>query len=144
MLNAPKASHRKMARTRALQALYSWHLSQLNMSEIEADIKAGQNPKKIDFEYMHEILHGVLSNQLAIEAAFSPFLSRPLKDLDPIELAVLRLSSFELMYRIDVPYRVVINEALELAKTFGSDDSHKFVNSVLDKLAKQVRQAEMQ
>jgi len=140
---APKASHRKMARTRALQGLYSWHLSQMAMSEIESDIVAGQNPKRIDLEYLHALLHGVLENQLAIESAFSPFLSRPLKDLDPIELGILWLSGYELLYRVDVPYKVVINEALELAKTFGSEDSHKFINGVLDKLARSVRKTEL-
>ena len=96
-----------------------------------------------DTNLFSEILRGVVSKSTERDEAFSPFLDRALDDLDPIERAVLRIGSFELIHRIEVPYRVVINESVELAKIFGATDSHKYVNGILDKLAQRVRMVEI-
>ena len=88
-------------------------------------------------------MRGVSSNSTELDSAYSPFLDRSVDDLDPIERAVLRIGSFELIHRIDVPYRVVINESVDLAKVFGATESHKYVNGILDKLAQRVRMVEI-
>ena len=87
--------------------------------------------------------HGVPQHKTELDGAFAGFLDRPLEELDPVELAILRLSTYELRHRVDVPYRVVINEGIELAKIFGATDGHKFVNGILDKLAPNLRAAEV-
>ena len=97
----------------------------------------------VDGAYFREILHGVPAKKVEIDEALKPCLDLALEELDPVELAVLRLSTWEFMMRIDVPYRVVINEGVELAKVFGATDGHKFVNGVLDKLAPRLREAEV-
>ncbi|MCF5480458.1 transcription antitermination factor NusB, partial [Pseudomonas syringae] len=97
----------------------------------------------VDGTYFRELLHGVATNQTEIDTALKPCLDLTIEELDPIELAILRLSTFELLKRIDVPYRVVINEGIELAKVYGSTDGHKFVNGVLDKLAPRLREVEV-
>ena len=85
---------------------------------------------------MHDLIQGVIANCEYLDAVFEPFLSRPLKDLDQVDKAILRLGTFELKYRQEVPFKVVINEAIMLAKSFAEQDSHKFVNGVLDKVVK--------
>lgn len=134
-INIP-ARHR--ARETALQALYQWLLTQDNIPDIELQFLTHPSSKKIDQDYFREILHGVPSHLTEIEDKLKPHLSIPLNDLDPVERSVLRLSTYELLYHPDLPYRVVINEALELSKRFGSTDGHKFVNGVLDKIAKEL------
>lgn len=97
----------------------------------------------VDMEYFQLLLLGVPGHLQAIDQALTPHLSRPLKEIDPIELAILRLAAYELQQRLDIPYRVVINEAIELAKTFGAEAGHKFVNGILDKLATTIRASEV-
>ena len=133
---------RREARTLAMQALYSWHIAGQPLNEIEAQFRVDNDFSKVDGAYFHEILHGVPRQKTELDEAFTPLLDRPLEEIDPVELAILRLSTYELMKRIDVPYRVVINEGIELAKVYGATDGHKFVNGVLDKLAPQLRSAE--
>lgn len=89
-----------------------------------------------DLDYFHDLVTGVINNVSELDGIFAPFLSRPLDDLDQVDKALLRVATFELMYRQEVPYRVVINEAIILAKEFAEQDSHKFVNGVLDKVVK--------
>lgn len=138
----PKIAHRKKARGLLVQALYQWQISDYPVNAIEAQYRA-DNTGKVDWDYFHEVFEGVASSADALDEGFTPFLDRDLSQLNPIELAILRLGAYELFRRIDIPYRVVINEAIELAKKFGASESHKYVNGVLDKLARQARQVEM-
>ncbi len=133
---------RTRARYYALQALYQWNFSQTALAEIELDFHQSHNMAKVDTDYFHELLHKIPKNLDEIDENFSPYLDRKLQDLDPIILILLRIGAYELLHRPDVPHKVVINEALELAKTFAADDSHKFVNSILDKLAHTCRNKE--
>lgn len=137
----PKARHN--ARFYALQAMYQWQVSRTPPSEIEEQFIAHQINKKIDLDYFKELLHSVPKYQEELDQHMIPFLSRPLEELDPIELAILRLSIYELINRLDIPYRVIINEALELTKKFGSIEGYKFVNGVLDQVARKTRSVEV-
>ena len=136
----PLAQRRK-ARTLIMQALYQWHISQSDPLAIEAQFHE-QNGGKIDWEYFAEVFLEIPKQQEILDQHISPLLDRELKSLDPVERALLYLGTFELANRIDVPYRVVINECVELAKTFGATESHKYINGVLDKLAVTLRPVE--
>lgn len=127
-----------------MQALYQWHMSGNSLNVIEAEFHTDNNMSKVDTGYFHEILHGVPANLSATDEDFKPFLKGlTLDQLDPITLALLRMGSYEMRHRIDVPYKVVINEAVNLAKKFGATDSHKFINGVLDRVAEKLRAAEV-
>jgi N utilization substance protein B len=134
-----KPAARRKARKLAVQAVYSWQLSQNSMSDIEAQFLTDNDTSKIDVEYFSALVRGVAGQSQSLDLAIEPFLDRPLNDLDHIEHAVLRLAAYELRDRLDVPYKVAINEAIELAKAFGADDSHRFVNGVLDKAINSLR-----
>lgn len=134
---------RRHARQYALQALYQWQLSDAAIKEIELDFLVHYIKQKTDLDYFKELIHQVPKQHDELDQHMVPFLSRPIKELDPIELAILRLAIYELAKRIDIPYRVVINEALELTKKFGSVEGFKFVNGVLDQVAKQLRADEI-
>ncbi|WP_438280786.1 transcription antitermination factor NusB [Pseudomonas alabamensis] len=138
-----KSLKRREARKLATQALYQWHMAKHSLNEIEAQFRVDNDFTDIDGAYFREILHGVPAIKSEIDSALVPCLNLTLDELDPVELAVLRLSTWELIKRVDVPYRVVINEGVELAKVFGATDGHKFVNGVLDKLAPTLREAEV-
>ena len=127
---------RHKARHFALQAIYQWQLTQLSPTEIERQFLEDQPVRGADLDYFHDLVSGVVNNVSEIDETYAPHLSRPLEDLDQIDKAVLRLGTFELLYRQEVPYRVVINESIILAKEFAEQDSHKFVNGVLDKVIK--------
>lgn len=139
----PKASARRKARSLAMQALYSWHMADLPVFDIEAQFRTDNDFSKVDSAYFHELLTGVPRNLGDIDDELSRVLDRDIKDVDPVELSVLRIGVYELLKRIDVPYRVVINEAIEMAKLFGATDGHKYVNGILDKLAPRLRKAEV-
>ncbi len=136
------AAQRRKARHFGLQALYQWTLSGSSAREIEAEFRVDNDFQHTDGEYFSAVLKGVVGDVEALEALFEPFLDRRLDELDPIERNLLRLGTFELRDRIDVPYKVVINEAVSLAKKFGATDSHRYINGVLDKIAKELRTAE--
>lgn len=136
-----KAKHK--ARERAVQALYSWHMNNNDLSDIEMDFLSEQDMKQVDKKYFKELLHQAPSFADECEAAVKPFLDRPYAEVDPMELAILELAYYELAKRIDVPFRVVINESVELAKTFGAAESYKFINGIVDNLAKQYREVEV-
>lgn len=138
-----KSAKRREARKLATQALYQWHMAQHSLNEIEAQFRVDNDFADVDGAYFREILHGVPAIKDEIDGALKPCLDLSLDELDPVELAVLRLSTWEFIKRIDVPYRVVINEGVELAKVFGATDGHKFVNGVLDKLAPTLREVEV-
>ena len=129
-------AQRHKARHFAMQAIYQWQLTGLSSTEIEKQFLEDQPMKGTDLDYFHDLVSGVINNVHDIDIVYAPYLSRPLDDLDQVDKAVLRLGTFELMYRQEVPYRVVINEAIILAKEFAEQDSHKFVNGVLDKVVK--------
>lgn len=138
------AATRRMARHYAMQALYQWQMAGSTINAIEAEFRTDNDMSKVDVEYFHEILHAVPEHLSELETLFAPFLvDRSLAELDAITRALLRMATYELKYRIDVPYKVVINEAVSLAKKFGAEDSHKFINGVLDKTAAVVRALEV-
>jgi N utilization substance protein B len=134
---------RSRARRLAMQGLYEWQMSDNVPQDIFNNYKQQHDLNNVDIDYFQTLLMGVPDHLQELDQSVSPFLSRPLKDVDPIELAILRLAAYELIHRLDVPYRVVINEAVELAKTFGAEAGHKFVNGILDKLAATTRSAEI-
>jgi transcription antitermination protein NusB len=133
---------RARARRRALQAVYAWQISGTNMQGIIEQFKREQEMEIADLEYFEDLLRGLERELSGIDSALTPHLDREVALVDPIERAVLRLAAYELLHRIDVPYRVVINEAIETTKRFGADFGHTYVNGVLDKLAAAVRGVE--
>ena len=127
-----------------MQALYQWQLTQQSAQEIKKQFLESEDSSGVDREHFEELLTSCIEQQEAIASALTPFLDRPLEQLDPVESAILMIGMFELKNRIDVPYRVVINEAVDLCKRFGATDAHKYVNAVLDRAAKDIRAAERQ
>lgn len=135
-----KARH--AARRLAVQGVYQWQFSHNSPQEIEAQLLLDPPIKKMDAEYFSDLFRGVTQHIVEIDAALTPASTHPLSDLTLIELAVLRIAVYELKHRLDVPYRVVIDQALELTKIFGAQDGYKYVNAVLDRLARELRPAE--
>lgn len=134
-----KPSERSKARQFATQAIYQWQMTKDNVANIEHQFVTEQDFNDTDAVYFRDLLVGVSMNSAELDELMTPFLSRPMDDLDLVEKAILRLSTFELLKRQDVPYKVVINESIELAKDFGAEDSHKFVNGVLDKIVSKLQ-----
>ncbi|KDN10495.1 MAG: transcription antitermination factor NusB [Gilliamella sp.] len=131
---------RRRARECAVQAIYSWQVSRNDLADVETSFIAEQDMKGVDSKYFRELLNGVAKNTAELDDKMTPYLTeRSVDELGQIELAILRIALYELMKRQDVPYKVVINEAIDLTKTFGAADSHKFVNGVLDKIAPTIR-----
>lgn len=130
-----KFSGRKKARTYAMQALYSWRISNNNLNDIKMHILKDKNQSKVDLEHFDKLLFEIPESLNYINELITPYLDIEIEKLDPIELTILQIAAFELTKCLDIPYKVAINEALELCKTYGSQDSHKFVNGVLDKIA---------
>lgn len=137
-----KMSARKKARQLAMQAIYQWQVTKDGATTIEAQFLADNDASQFDTTYFKQLLHGIIGKIEELDHEIGPLLDRSLKEITPVELAILRLSAFELAHMVDVPYRVVINEGIELAKKFGSTDGHKFVNGVLDRLSKRLRSQE--
>ena len=134
---------RQKARRLVVQALYSWEIGGIDVSAIESHFLATNDMEKVDTDLFHDILFGVATNRIEIDQTFEPYLDRNREHLDPVSRAVLRLSTFEMLYTNQVPYKVVINEAVNLAKTFGPEDAFKFINGVLDKVAVNSRAIEV-
>jgi N utilization substance protein B len=139
---ASNKSPRHRARELALQGIYQWRVTAGDEAQIEKQIQAEKNLGRYDKGLFSKLLHGALDRHADLEALLAPHLDRPLAELSPVEFAVLLLGAFELSQHLEVPYKVAINEAVELAKTFGGTDGHKYVNGVLDKLAPQLRAVE--
>ncbi|HVW52421.1 MULTISPECIES: transcription antitermination factor NusB [unclassified Trinickia] len=137
-------SARRRSRELATQGLYQWLLSGAPAGEIDAQLRGAQGFDKADHEHLDALLHGVIRENEALSADLVPCLDRPIEQLSPVERAVLLVAAFEFKHHVEIPYRVVINEAVELAKTFGGSDGYKYVNGVLDKLALQLRATEAQ
>ena len=116
--------------------------TQQTASEIKEQFLESEDCAGVDPEYFSEVLTSCIAEKDTIAEVVTPFLDRPLEQLDPVESAILMIGIFELRSRLDVPYRVVINEAVDLCKRFGATDAHKYVNAVLDRAAKELRQAE--
>ncbi|MBX3689239.1 transcription antitermination factor NusB [Dokdonella sp.] len=133
---------RSRARRRALQAVYAWQMSGNRIESIIEQFRHEQDMQIADLPYFEELVRGVARLHGEFDAALAPLLDREVERVDPIERAALRIAAFELRERIDVPYRVVINEAVEATKRFGAEHGHTYVNGVLDKLAAQWRSAE--
>lgn len=136
-------SGKRRARKLALQALYQWLMSGHELSEIEAQFRVANNMEKVDAEYFCRILHGVPAHLSSIEDTIRPFLDRPIEGLNPIELSVLRLGTFELLHCPEIPYRVILDESISLTKEFGSQEGYRYVNGVLNNLARQTRAIEI-
>jgi len=137
------AARRHKARHYGMQALYQWQISRNALRDIENQFRAEYDFSQVDLEFFQELLHQIPAQLGELELIFSPYLDRPLKDLTPIELSLLRMGTYELAHRIDVPFKVAINEAVSLAKKFGAAESHKYINGVLDNVAKQLRAVEI-
>lgn len=137
-----KVSARRKARELALQGIYSWQMSKNDIAQVELALATSNNMQQVDMVYFQAILRGVAQNASRFDDAIKPYLGRLPEELDPIEKAILRVATYELVERVDVPYRVIINEAIELAKVFGAEDSHKFINGALDKAVRKLREHE--
>jgi N utilization substance protein B len=133
---------RSIARKLAMQALYQWQMTSHEANDLAKQFIESDEFGGADRDYFEELLRGCIKQKDAIDDAIAPFIDRPLDQLDPVETAILMLGMYELQSRLDVPYRVVINEAVDLAKRFGATDAHKYVNAVLDRAAKDIRAAE--
>lgn len=140
--NTPK-SPRHRARELAMQGIYQWRLSGAGESQIAQRMQEEKNLGRYDAELFTNLLRGVLARHTELEAALAPHLDRAGDEVSPVELSILLLGAYEMLMQPQTPYRVVINEAVELAKTYGGTDGHRFVNGVLDKLAADVRPLEV-
>lgn len=134
-----KPAERRRARQFAVQAVYQWQITQLNAGQIIDQFTTDQDLSKTDVPYFKELLTGVINRVESLDEKLSPYLSRKIEDVDMVDLAVLRIAMYELSCRTDVPHKVVLNEAIELAKDFATDESYKFVNGVLDKALRSLK-----
>jgi N utilization substance protein B len=135
---------RTNARKAAVQALYQWQMTGQNLSEIERQFLEEEYLKDAQKSYFTELFYGVPKNLEQLDLALSEFVDRPVDSVDPVERAILRIGTYELLHRLDMPYRVILNESINLAKCFGADGSHRYVNGILDKIAQQKRAVEIQ
>ena len=126
-----------------VQALYQWQLAGASIASIEAQYMAENGMAKADSAFFRELLHEIPAKLDELDAAYREFLDRDPQALDPISLAVLRIATYELLHRADVPYRVVINESINLAKTFGPTDAYKYINGIVDRVAARARRIEI-
>jgi transcription antitermination protein NusB len=133
---------RSIARKLAMQALYQWQLTHQTAAEIKKQFLESEDSAGVDREHFEELVGGCIAQHEALAATLKQFIDRPLDQLDPVETAILMIGLFELQHRVDIPYRVVINEAVDLTKRFGATDAHKYVNAVLDRAARELRTAE--
>jgi len=135
-------SSRHLARRAAIQALYQWEMTQQSRLEIEKHFLSDDRLKKTDNEYFQELVREIPRLVEDIDNSLSPYIDRDIALVDPVEKAVLRLAAYELIHHAEIPYRVVLNEAIELSRTFGSDNGYRFVNGILDKIGADVRSVE--
>jgi len=137
------AAERRKARHYGMQALYQWQMAGASPREIEAEFLEDYDFSHVDLDYFRALLHDIPARVERLDEMLAPLLDRDLEDLDPIERTLLRMGLYELDERIDVPYKVIINEEVALAKKFGATDSHKYVNGVLDRAARELRKVEI-
>lgn len=131
---------RSRARRAALQALYQWQMTAESLDTIARQFREEKSWKRVDEELFSALLYGVPGDVEALDAHLAPLLDRPVAQLDPVERAILRMGAFELTHRDDIPWRVIINECVELARAFGAEQSHRYVNGILDNLARRTRE----
>ena len=137
-------AERRKARHYGMQALYQWSMTGASASTIEAEFRTDNDMTYVDTDYLHELISEITKIASSLDEAYQPYLQgRDIQELDPITKALLRLGSYELLHRIDIPYKVVINESVALGKKFGANESYKFINGVLDQLAAKVRALEV-
>ncbi len=134
-----KPAERRRARQFSVQAVYQWQITGATFAQIVEQFSVDQDLSKTDVPYFKELLSGVINRAEVLDEKLSPYLSRKIQDVDMVDIAILRLAMFELTYRTDVPEKVVLNEAIELAKDFATDESYKFVNGVLDKALRSLK-----
>jgi len=135
-------AQRRKARKLIMQALYQWQMTGSEVAEIEAQFRA-EYTGKTDWDYFKDVFRNIPPQVSELDSRMVAYLDREIKTLDPVERALLRMGVYELAHRIDVPYKVVINECVNLAKVFGATDSHKYVNGILDKVSKDLRPLEI-
>lgn len=142
MHNSKKTGFKKKSSARrfAMQALYSWMISKNDLTVVEQHYLQERNQKNFDVEYFKLLLNNIPTKQDQIDQAIIKYSDRDLKQLDPVELSILRIASYELIFCEQIPFKVIISEALELVTMFGSETSYKFINAVLDRLAKDCRE----
>jgi N utilization substance protein B len=138
------AGSRKIAREFTLQGVYGWLVGGADITLIIANLKDDEQFKRADEAYFRTLIHGVIKEEDMLGARVGPLLDRPLAELSPVERGILLIGAYELLHCPDVPWRVAINEGVELAKKFGGTDGHKYINGVLDKLAQDVRAVEIE
>ncbi len=136
------ASARKKARQRVLQALYQWTLSGNALIDIENQFLQDNSWNKVDVLYFQELFHQIPKHLSQLDEVLQKYMTRSMDSMDPVECAILRMATYELRERLEIPYKVVINESVNLAKLFGATDGHKFINGVVDKVAKELRPVE--
>lgn len=141
-----KKSARRRARELVLQGLYGWFIAPdgSEIGLIDANLREQEGYDKADHDLLDRLLYGVINEHSALQSDIEPYLDRPINELSPVEYSVLMIAAYELKNSLDVPYRVVINEAVEMTKEYGGTDGFKFVNGVLDKLAAQLRSVEVE
>lgn len=135
---------RSKSREFAVQAIYQWQLSDNSPADIIAQFSVEKSPKSYESDYFQELLRGVVAQVDQLDEQLSGFIDRDIEKVDPVERAILRLAAYELTAHLEIPYRVVINEAVELAKRYGAEQGHRYVNGVIDKLAQKTRAIEVQ
>jgi len=138
-----KPKSRRLARRFAMQALYQWQMNRVHGDELIKQFLEQDNMDKADQSYFAELVHGCTQNHERIDNAMQTVLDRKVTELSPVEYSILRLAVFEFIFRLDVPYRVVINEAIELAKEYGANDGYKYINGVLNNAARELRAVEI-
>jgi transcription antitermination protein NusB len=134
---------RRRARRLLLQALYQWQMSGTDEAEIERQFREDPNFERVDAQFFHEVLRGVIGSCAALDECLAPLLDRKVLELDRVELALLRMGVYELCHRHDVPFKVAIDEAVGLARVFGAEESHRYINGVLDAVARSQRAREV-
>ena len=137
-------SRRRIAREFVVQGIYQWRVAGGTASAIEQQLRESDTFKHVDEKHFSQVLQGVLSDVDTLDQQLQPCLDRPSRELSPVEYAILLSSTFELASHPEIPYRAIINEAIELARTFGGSDGYKYVNGVLDKLAVRLRPIEIE
>ncbi|MEX1215917.1 transcription antitermination factor NusB [Saccharospirillum sp.] len=143
MTQRPNMAARRKARRLAMQALYQWHLSSSPVNQIEAEFIADHDMAKVDQEYFSEVLRGVPLTLSELDGYIESVTDRSVREMTPVELSILRMGAYELVHRVDVPFKVIINEGVELSKLFGASEGHRYVNGVLDKLSQRLRATEV-
>lgn len=133
---------RSKARHYAVQALYQWQMTGQDIADIDRQFLSEQDINSFEVPFFRDLLRGVPTHLAELDEHLAPCLDRAIESVDPVERAILRLGAFELLHHPEIPYRVAINEAVELAKVFGAEQGHRYVNGVLDKLARSVRATE--